>query len=166
MNTMRFIQELDQSARLFYQEMALRTENTGIRRIFEMLSEDEESLLERHRTLVAQGETIDAKTLDRAINIFEQLRRSEEQLEVKDDVAAYRLALDTERDVLQQYRDAAKAEKHPDVKKLLTKIVQDEKRHVLELEALYDFANAPNHYLAWGEFSNRGDFQNFGRDIV
>jgi hypothetical protein len=49
---------------------------------------------------------------------------------------------------------------------LLAQVARDEEQHIAELENLYDFANAPNHYLAWGEFSNLGEFNNFGRGIV
>jgi len=166
MKVMRFAQEIDLSAQNFYQEMASRTDNPGVRMIFDMLAEDERDLLNRHGALAAKVEEVNAKALDRGINIFEQLRRREAQLAVGNDLAAYRLALDAEREVLQLYQRAAKSEKHPMVKKLLAEMAKDEQQHVDELESLYDFANAPNHYLAWGEFSNVGDFHNFGRDLV
>ncbi len=166
MKILRFAQEIDQSALRFYEEMASRTNNPGVSTIFRMLAEDEAALLKRHRARAARTDGYDAAALDKGVNVFEQLRRREDQLHVEDDVAAYRLALDAERDVLRQYRSAAQAEKHPAVKKLLTAIARDEQQHVMELEGLYDFANAPNHYLAWGEFSNLGEFHNYGRDVV
>lgn len=166
MKVMQFAQEIDLSARNFYQEMALRTENPGVRRIFDMLADDEGEWLNRHAALATKGETIDTEALDPGGNVFEQLRRQEDQLTVADDVAAYRLALDAEREVLRRYRSAEQAEQQPAAKQLLAEMTRDEQRHVEELESLYDFANAPNHYLAWGEFSNLGDFRNYGREIV
>lgn len=166
MKVMQFAQEIDLSARNFYKEMALRTENPGVRRIFDMLAEDEGEWLNRHAALATSEEAIDAEALDPGGNVFEQLRRQEDQLTVADDVAAYRLALEAEREVLRQYQSAEQAEQQPATKQLLAEMTRDEQRHVEELESLYDFANAPNHYLAWGEFSNLGDFHNYGRDIV
>jgi rubrerythrin len=166
MKVYRFAQEIDLSAQRFYQEMAARAKNHGVSRIFRTLADDESALLSRHRALAAADGEVDAEALDRGVNVFEQLRRREDQLVIEDDVAAYRLALDAERDVLQQYRSAAQREQHPAVKKRLVEIARDEERQVTELESLYDFANAPNHYLAWGEFSNLGDFHNFGRSLV
>jgi rubrerythrin len=116
--------------------------------------------------LAAEGGEIDTAALDRSMNVFEQLRRREGQLLVESDLAAYRLALEAEREVLRQLRNAAMTEHRPAAKKLLAEIARDEQRHVEELEGLYDFANAPNHYLAWGEFSNLGEFHNFGRDMA
>ena len=166
MKVLRFAEEIDRSAQRFYEEMAARTEDAGVRRIFENLADDEGELLKRHRGLAARGDAIDAEALNHGVNVFEQLRHREDHLLVKDDVAAYQLALDAERSVLHQYQDAALAETNPEVRKLLTRLVKDEQHQVEELESLYDFANAPNHYLAWGEFSNLGDFENFGRDLV
>lgn len=116
--------------------------------------------------LARRGDSYAAAALDRGVNVFEQLRRREDQLAVPDDISAYRLALEAEREVVDQYRSAAQAETHPEVRRLLNRLARDEQRHVEELESVYDFANAPNHYLAWGEFSNLADYQNFGRDIV
>lgn len=30
---------------------------------------------------------------------------------------------------------------------------------------VFDFANAPSEYLAWGEFCNLEEFRQFGRDV-
>jgi len=166
MKVLRFAQEIDHSAQRFYEEMAWRSNNPGVGRIFQMLAEDEGLLLNRHKTLAKRGDSFAAEALDRGVNVFEQLRRREDQLAVPDDISAYRLALEAARDVLQQYRSAAQAETNPEVRRLLNKLAKDEQQLVEELESLYDFTNAPNHYLAWGEFSNLGDYQNFGRDIV
>jgi rubrerythrin len=165
MKVLRFAEEVDRSARRFYEEMAARTDNPGVKRIFTMLAEDEEQLLRRHRMLTARGDALDAEALDDGVNVFERLRRREEQLAVADDVAAYRLALEAERDMARQYREAARTEIHPDVRKLLVKIARDEERHIEELEQLYTFTSAPDQFLAWGEFSNLGEFHNFGRDV-
>jgi rubrerythrin len=166
MKVLRFAQEIDESAQRFYEEMADRAKDPGVSAIFHMLAEDEGALLKRHRARAAKTDSYDAEALDTGVNVFEQLRRREDQLMVPDDVAAYRLALEAEREVLRQYRHAARTERHPAVKRLLATIASDEQQHVVELESLYDFANAPNHYLAWGEFSNLEEFHNFGRDIV
>lgn len=32
------------------------------------------------------------------------------------------------------------------------------------LQKLFDFANAPKEFLAWGEFSHLGQFHNFSHD--
>jgi len=166
MKVLNFAQEMDESARLFYEEMAERTHNAGVKTIFHKLAEDESALLNQHQELAIQGDFLDTETLEQGVNVFEQLRRQEEGLQVNDDVAAYRLALDAERDATKLYWHAANTEENPEIRELIVRIAQDEQRHMEELESLYEFANAPNHYLAWGEFSNLGEFHNYGRDLV
>jgi rubrerythrin len=166
MKVLNFAQAIDESARLFYEEMAARADNVGVKAIFRKLAEDEEALLNYHRVLAIRGDIPDSETLDEGMNMFEHLRRQEESLQVGDDVSAYRLALDAERDLTKMYWRAAHTEANPEVRELIASIAQNEQQHMEELEALYEFTNAPNTYLAWGEFSNLGEFHNFGRDMA
>jgi hypothetical protein len=46
---------------------------------------------------------------------------------------------------------------------LLRRIATEERRELESLRQLFDFVNAPNEFLAWGEFSNLNEFHNFGR---
>ena len=166
MKVLNFVQEIDKSGRLFYEEMASRVNDAGVKTVFRKLADDEVALLNRHRMLAPYGDSPDSETLDERDNVFEHLRRQEERLPVGNDVAAYRLALDAERDLTKMYWRAANAEANPEVRELIVRVAQDEQRHMEEVESLYDFANAPNTFLAWGEFSNLGEFHNFGRDMV
>ena len=61
------------------------------------------------------------------------------------------------------YEDAAKNEKDAGAKELLLKIAGEEHKHFQIIENIFAFVNAPNQYLAWGEFSNLEEFRNFGR---
>ncbi len=166
MKVLSFAQTIDESARLFYEEMAARADNVGVRAIFHKLAEDEVALLNHHRVLALQGDIPDTETLDEGMNVFERLRHQEEYLQVADDVSAYRLALDAERDLTKLYWRAANTEANPEVKELIVRIAQNEQQHMEGVKSLYEFANAPNNYLAWGEFSNLGEFHNFGRDMT
>ena len=50
-------------------------------------------------------------------------------------------------------------------KKLLLQIAEEEHKHFTILENVYNFVNAPNEQLEWGEFSNLGEFRQYGRDL-
>jgi rubrerythrin len=163
MKILDFAQEANQSAQRFYAEMAGRVANEGVSRIFHML-EEEEKQLASVQTSHPGIDGYDSPALDRRVNVFEQLRRLEDHFEVNSDVDAYRLAMDAEKDLLHQYEIAAESEADPELKELLCEIAEDERQLLAEIENLYDFANAPNNYLAWGEFSNLGEFSNFGRE--
>lgn len=166
MTVSEFAREIDRSGRRFYKEMAMRAHHPGVARIFRTLAEEEDNLLRRHQTLPRGMDGCEGETLDRSMNVFEELRQREDQLRVDDDIAAYRLAMEAEQELLRKYRRAARNEQHPAAKAVLSSIIKDEVVRLREIENLYDFVNAPNHYLAWGEFSNVGEYRNFGRDLV
>jgi len=166
MTVSEFAQEIDRSGRFFYEEMAIRAHNPGVARIFRTLAEDENDLLRRHQALPRETDEAEGETIDQSINVFEDLRQREDQLRADDDIAAYRLAMEAEQELLRKYQRAARKEKHPASKVVLSRIIKDEAIHLQEIENLYDFVNAPNQYMVWGEFSNVGEYHNFGRDLV
>lgn len=49
------------------------------------------------------------------------------------------------------------------MKRMLLRIAAMERHELNDLEQLFDFVNAPNESLEWGEFSNLDEFHNFGR---
>lgn len=168
MNVWAFSQQVDRSGQHFYREMALRARGAGVKQIFTMLAQDEERLLARRRRLRARfgtGATAESTALEAASNVYDRLRAREDEMAVENDLAAYNLALEAQRQVVQQYQAAADRETRPDVKQLLVALTEEERRVLDEIEHRFDFANAPNAYLAWGEFSNLGEFHNFGRDV-
>ena len=81
-----------------------------------------------------------------------------------DDLEAYHYVMRVEAAICRLYEDAARREPNPEVQGLLRRIATEERRELESLRRLYDFVNAPNEFLAWGEFSNLNEFHNFGRD--
>ena len=107
----------------------------------------------------------DTNIIAEAKNIFERLPKEEKTLKgLKGDLAAYQHAMEIESKSFRFYENAAKEEKNPATKKLLTRIASEEHKHFNVLENIFQFVNAPNQSLAWGEFSNLDEFGQFGRD--
>ena len=166
MTVLDFAQQIEKSGLEFYQEMSARTSQAGVRKIFELLAHDQEELLAKLRHMqerYASSEKGDGGVLGRAINIFERLRQREDQLQVANDIEAYHMAIDAEREIVNQYRKVIARVKDPDLKRSLLRVMSLDRRELEELEQLYDFVNAPTDSLEWGEFSNLDEFHNFGR---
>ncbi|BCR04116.1 ferritin [Desulfuromonas versatilis] len=166
MNVFDFAMDVERSGMKYYRRLANKTENKGIRRIFSMMAKDEEMLLRRFQAMRGrvQNTTMeDSRVLDYAANIFEGLLDDNDALRMETDLDAYNYVLEVEKAICQLYRDAAEREKNDEVRGLLRKIGAEEHRELESLEKIYDFVNAPNEYLAWGEFSNLDEFHNFGR---
>jgi rubrerythrin len=84
---------------------------------------------------------------------------------LKGDLGAYRHAMKLEAEAARFYRDMIEKEADVKVKAQLEEIIIQEFNHFQIVENLYHFVDAPNQYLAWREFSNLGEFHQFGRDV-
>jgi len=166
MNVFDYAMSIERSGRKFYRSVADRTAVPGVRTIFNMMASDEEELLERFRSMkAAQSMTLaDSRALERAGNIFADKLNEREALQIDNDLDAYHYVMRIEREICRIYEEAFEREANPEVKGLLRRIASEERRELESLRKLYEFVNAPNEYLAWGEFSNLGEFHNFGRD--
>jgi rubrerythrin len=167
MNVFDFAMEIERSGRKFYRSVAAKTGTPGVRTIFSMMAEDEQELLDRFRAMkaAAQSTTMeDSGVLENAGNIFENALSEREALQISDDLEAYHYVMRVEAAICRLYEDAARREPNPEVQQLLRRIAAEERRELESLRQLYDFVNAPNEFLAWGEFSNLNEFHNFGRD--
>jgi rubrerythrin len=169
MNVFDFAMKMELDGKAFYEKLAKETNVAGLKTIFNRLAADEQKHFEIFQALkgLAQTTTMeDSTALAEAKNVFEELIDEKEAVGiVKGDLEGYRHAMKVEADSFRLYEDAAQKEENPDVRNLLLKVAEEEHKHFDILQNIYDFVNAPNQYLAWGEFSNLDEFRNFGRDV-
>lgn len=169
MNVFDFAMKMEKDGKTYYEKLAGQARLAGLRSIFTHLAQDEQKHYEIFRDLQSGGKapTMQESTaLAEAQNVFADLvKDSAIATGGKDDLVAYQQAMQLEADSFRLYEDAAAKEATAEVKALLLKIAEEEHRHFIILENIYHFANAPNQYLAWGEFSNLGQFRQFGRKV-
>jgi len=168
MNVFDFAMEMEDAGYNYYIGLAKAAILPGLKTIFTGLAEDEQKHLEIFRRLKEgqHGEGLPpSKTLDMAKNVFLLLPRGEVGLkDIAGALPAYQHAMKLEAESFRFYEDAAEKEGDAEVKTLLLQIAAEEHRHFNILENLFHFVNAPNQHLEWGEFSNLGEFRQFGRD--
>jgi len=169
MNIFDFAIKMELDGRRFYEKLARDTELAGLRNIFLQLAADERK---HHSIFLALKNEArppameNTPALDQAKNVFEDLLARKETLgTVKGDLEAYRHAMKLEVDSFRLYEGAAEKEKDKDIREILLRIAAEEHKHFEIVQNIYDFVNAPNQYLAWGEFSNLEEFHQFGRDV-
>ncbi|MBE9533643.1 MAG: ferritin family protein [Proteobacteria bacterium] len=169
MNVFDFAMKMEEDGKAYYEKLASQTSLPGLKTIFTRLAEDEQKHYELFQELKTSGSVPtmqDTTIIAEAKNIFEELPKEEETLKgLKGDLAAYQHAMEIESESFRFYENAAKEEKNPATKKLLTRIASEEHKHFNVLENIFHFVNAPNQSLAWGEFSNLNEFGQFGRDV-
>jgi rubrerythrin len=169
MNVFDFAMKMEEDGNVYYEKLAKQTSLPGLKTIFTRLAEDEKKHYEIFRELKAsEGAPAmqDTAILAYAKNIFEELPKEEMALkQLEGDLASYQYAMKIEADSVLFYEKAAGEEKNTGIKKLLLRIAGEENKHFNILDNIYKFVNAPSQYLAWGEFSNLGEFRQFGRDV-
>lgn len=167
MNVFDFAMDIERSGSRFYSQLAEKAEQKGVKTIFSMMAKDEEDLLQKFQAMKTSVQTTtmeDSVALEYVPNIFKEVLDEQEALNVSDDLEAYNYVMKVEEDLCRLYENAAEKEKNEQVKNLLLQIAAQEHRELESLQEIYDFVNAPNEFLAWGEFSNLDEFHNFGRD--
>lgn len=97
----------------------------------------------------------ESTALEKTKNLFERPNTDREAIGgLKNVLDGYRYARRIEADSIRLYEDMAKKEGNPDALRLIQKIVEEEQRHYTIMDNLCEFVQAPQNYLAWGEFSN------------
>jgi rubrerythrin len=169
MNVFDFAMQMETDAEGFYRKLAARSPVDGIKKIFTDLADDEHKHFHIFHDLknATQGTVAsESRVLDDARNVFSELLEKKVDVSVmQDNLEGYRYAMKLEADGAHFYEDAAKREKDPAIKKLLLRVAAEERKHFNIVENVYRYVNAPNEYLAWGEFSNLDEFHAFGRDV-
>lgn len=168
MNVFDFAMEMEDNGYEYYSSLARDAKLPGLKTIFTSLADDEKKHSEIFRALKEgrKGQPMpETDTLDTAKNVFQLLPKDDVSLkDVAGTLSAYQYAMKLEADSFRFYEEAARKESDPDVKALLLQIAGEEHKHFNILENVYNFVNAPNQFLEWGEFSNLGEFRQYGRD--
>lgn len=167
MNVFAFAIKMEQDGKTFYEKLASRTTLPGLKKIFSSLAEDEQKHCDIFMALQEETQNVfmaDSSVLQQSRNVFESLLNEGGHVAIKSDLESYRYAMQVEEESFRLYEEAADREENEAVKSILLKIAGEEHQHFQIMENVYAFVNAPNQYLAWGEFSNLEGFRNFGRD--
>lgn len=168
MNVFEFAMKMEADGKAYYENLAIQSSLPGLQTIFKGLAEDEQKHYEIFKQL-ADGETVsvvqNSTSLEDARNVFEALPKGAIALQgISDSTTAYDHAMDLESESFKFYERAAIAEDSPEMTELLMLIALEERQHYNILENIFNFINAPNQSLEWGEFSNLGEFRQFGRE--
>lgn len=168
MNIIDFAIEMEASGHDYYTSLARAATVPGLKTIFTDLANDEEKHHQIFRALKAAPSAPamrESAALETARNIFLLLPRGEEALQdIAGALPAYKHAMQLEAESFRLYEEAAAKESDPEVKRLLLRIAEEEHQHFNILENVYHFVNAPSQHLEWGEFSNLGEFRQYGRE--
>ncbi len=168
-NIYDYAMKMELDGKSFYAKQAAESDIPGLRTIFSGLAEDEQKHYDMLKKLKNRSGPLEMATstgLEDTKNVFEQLiETGHTKGKVSDDLEGYRYAMHVEAESFRLYEAAAAKEEDESVRRVLLGIAKEEHEHFNILENVFHFVNAPNQFLAWGEFSNLDEFRNFGRDV-
>lgn len=157
MNVFDFALKMEEDGKVFYEKLAAETGVAELKTIFSMLAAAEDQhckAIEAMKKKVAPG-SADSMVLENTKNVFQGLLEKKSVHEIlKSDPDGYRHAIKSAMTGIKLYEDMAKKESNPATAKYLLMLAEEEKKHLEIMENIYDFAEAPKDFLAWGEFSN------------
>lgn len=167
MNVCDFAMEMETNGCEYYKSLASAATLPGLKTIFTDLAEDERKHFEVFRALKQSNQVpsmAETGTLKTAQNVFSLLPRDAQGVkDISGVLQAYEHAMKLEANSFRFYEEAAAKEVNAEVKALLLQVAAEERKHFNILDNVYHFVNAPNQHLEWGEFSNLGEFHQFGR---
>ena len=156
MNVFEFAMQMEQDGEAYYRELAQKAQNSGLKKIFTMLADEEG----RHYATfkkIYEGMVvtpIESSVLDGVKNIFKEMKDSG-----KDDLSgelsqidAYKKAISAEEKSYQLYEKKAAEVTNAGEKKILLAFAREERRHCRLLENVLKYVSSPDSWLEAAEF--------------
>lgn len=160
MNTLEFLHRFENDCLSFYTTLAADTTDPELRGLYELLADSRKRHLDLLEPLMetVRKEDLTSELTARAENVINGCRMAltarDFTKEMRDDSDAFGHVVRAEGEMIALCEGMAKVEEGEQVKALLNWFVEDEKRHLEEIEGIYEFVETPRFYLEWGEFSN------------
>lgn len=154
MNVFDFAMEMEMDGKAHYERLAAEATTTEFKNLFSMLADAEQAHYDALKAMKngVDAAKADSKVLEKAKNIFDKLLTVKEARNSPPD--GYLQAVKAEEESIRLYEEAAEKENNEYTRKLLLFLAGEEKEHLSIVKYIYEFAEAPRTFLAWGEFSN------------
>jgi rubrerythrin len=161
MNVFDFAMRMEEESREHYEKLAMAATTKEMKTIFTLLADSEREHHE-HLTLWKAGtdpNLAQAVTLERIRDrIHELVDEVAPAGFLRSDYDGYRHAVKLEEMSIGIYEKLADQEPNKAAAGLMRRLAEDERHHLEMMENIYDFVEAPQTYLAWGEFSNLREY--------
>lgn len=160
MNTLEFLSRFENDCLSFYNTLAAEATSPEMKGLYELLADSRKRHLDLLGPLAEaiRSEELTSELVERAGRVTNACRTALSacnfKKEMRDDRDAFGHVVRAEDEMITLCEGMARVEEGEKVKALLNWFVEDEKRHLEEIEGIYEFVEAPKYYLEWGEFSN------------
>jgi rubrerythrin len=154
MNIFEYAMQMEKDGEEFYRDLARDVQNTGIRYILTMLADEEVNHFNiLHNIAQAQPEPGQTDVLNRARNVFQEMRETGQTLHVEESqIELYKEAQLIEQKSVDFYTEKARQVSDPIQRQTLERLAEEEKKHRFLLDNIIDFVSRPTTWLENAEF--------------
>jgi len=148
--------KIEEEAKRYYERLGAESSRPEMKQLFALLAASEEELREHLVELKdSQLQRAQLEALDGTVCSFRPLLTERELLEeAEEDPDLYKFSMREEEEEIRFYEELAERTDDQAARSSLLRVAEEERRHLSVVEHIYDFAEAPKSFLAWGEFSN------------
>jgi len=161
MDIFEYAMKMEKDGEAYYNEMARRTDDKGLKSILSILANDE---VKHYRTLEAMKKDekpgmADTEVLSGARNIFTEMKEKNLNPDVRlSQRELWEKALDIEHRSEKFYRDKSGEMINPTNKELLLRIAEEEKKHIFLIENIIEFITRPKQWVENAEFHHLDEY--------
>ena len=161
MDIFQFAMEKEKCSQDYYRQLAARTDNKGLQRIFNMLADEEA----KHYIVVEQMKSnapekvCDTNVLSSAKDIFKQMKEAADAFSFDaSQTETYRKAQEIEKDSREFYLQKADEVEDRRHKAIFRELAQEESKHYFLLDNMIEFISRPQQWLENAEFHHLEDY--------
>lgn len=162
MNIYKYALQLEKESENYYHELVQKTENIGLQNILRMLADEEAThykIIEKMMKGDVRRELAETDLLKKVKNIFMKIKG--EKIVFDFDLAQadfYRKAQEFEEKSYKHYEEMSDKVDNKLHKKILTKLAEEEKKHLFLLENLVEFISRPETWIENAEFNHLDNY--------
>jgi len=162
MNVFEFAMQMETDGEAFYREIANKTKNAGLQKIFNTLADEEVVHYNTFKKLYEKTQTqvVESDILEKAKNIFIELKESGglDMSAETPQTEAYEKALEAEKEAYTFYEKKAEESDDPKEKEILLVFAREERQHYRLLENIIEFVSRPEQWLEDAEYAQMAEF--------
>jgi len=155
MDILEFALEKERLSREYYQQLAAKNDNIGLRNILQMLADQESAhchIIEEMKTHTSPQMT-ETNVLEEVKDIFNGIKKSVENFDFSiSEVELYRQAKKKEQETMEFYLQKANQVDNEDQKQIFLKLAEEEQKHFIIIDNICEFVESPECYLENAEF--------------
>lgn len=158
MNVFEFAMQMEKDGEAYYRQIADKTINPGLKKIFETLADEEVVHYNTFKMLAERkaANAVESNILTKSKNIFAVMKESG-PVDLSDETPqteAYQKAMDAEKEAYTFYEEKAAEAENENEKEILLVFAREERRHYRLLENVLEFVSRPDSWIEDGEFVN------------